>query len=44
MCRAWRAWLAVPELWQEPDESNEAFKVRVMAVACQLRKQNEQIA
>jgi hypothetical protein len=33
-----------PKLRQEPDESNEAFKVRVMAVACQLRKQNEQIA
>jgi hypothetical protein len=33
-----------PRLQQEPDESHEAFRARVMAVANQLRKQNEQIA
>jgi hypothetical protein len=33
-----------PSLQQEPDESHEAFKARVMAVANRLRKQNEQIA
>jgi hypothetical protein len=33
-----------PRLQQEPDESDEAFRARVMAVANQLRKQNEQIA
>jgi hypothetical protein len=33
-----------PDLRQEPDESNEAFKARVMAIARHLRKQNEQVA
>ena len=33
-----------PRLQQEPDESHEAFKARVMAIANQLRKQNDQIA
>jgi hypothetical protein len=33
-----------PQLRQEPGESNEAFKARVMAIANRLRKQNEQIA
>jgi len=33
-----------PRLQQEPNESHEAFRTRVMAVANQLRKQNEQIA
>ena len=33
-----------PRLQQAPDESHEAFKASVMAVANQLRKQNEQIA
>jgi len=31
-------------LQKEPNESHEAFRARVMAVANQLRKQNEQIA
>ena len=29
-----------PRLQQEPDESHEAFKARVMAVANQLKKEN----
>ena len=33
-----------PQLQQEPEESHDAFEARVMAVANQLRKQNEQIA
>jgi hypothetical protein len=31
-------------LRQEPEESHDAFKARVMTVASQLNKQNEQIA
>ena len=33
-----------PKLQQEPNESHEAFKARVMAIAHRLRKQNEQVA
>jgi hypothetical protein len=33
-----------PQLRQEPGESNEAFKARVMTIANRLRKQNDQIA
>jgi hypothetical protein len=33
-----------PQLRQEPDESNDAFRARVMGIAHQLRKQNEQCA
>jgi hypothetical protein len=33
-----------PELQQEPNETAEGFKARVMAIARQLRKQNEHVA
>ena len=33
-----------PQLRQEPDESNEAFRARVMAVANQLNKENRTIS
>jgi hypothetical protein len=33
-----------PRLQQEPGESQEAFRARVMAIAHRLRKQNAQVA
>jgi hypothetical protein len=33
-----------PELRQESNESGEAFKARVITIARQLRKQNEEVA